>query len=157
MLYEEFLKGTGASECEESYEQYKAIEAVYNGSDITKEDAYRLWKRTVGKKIKRERKAIIEALNEDIPNVLSDNKDCWGDNYLWAGEGCFPKVIRDWLESVKWQGEVINHRLGVYGISLRIDDRNRLCGTDHRGRFYRAFTLSVFCGKKVWRFPVRLS
>lgn len=50
MLYEEFLKGTGAHESSKAYTQYKTIEKIYNECEnMTKEEAYKLWKRTYGK------------------------------------------------------------------------------------------------------------
>lgn len=43
MLYSEFLVGTGAVDCKESYTEYKRVEQIYMESDhCTKEDAYRM-------------------------------------------------------------------------------------------------------------------
>lgn len=54
MLYSEFLKGTKAPETEETYSQYEIINAIYTSCEsLTKEEAYRIWKLTYGKEIKR--------------------------------------------------------------------------------------------------------
>ena len=43
MLYSEFLVGTGAVDCKESYDEYKRVEQIYMESDhCSKEDAYRM-------------------------------------------------------------------------------------------------------------------
>lgn len=43
MLYEEFLKGTGAVEAKASWDEYQRVEQIYMESDhMTKEDAYRM-------------------------------------------------------------------------------------------------------------------
>lgn len=43
MLYEEFLKGTGAVESKATWEEYQRVEQIYKESDhMTKEDAYRM-------------------------------------------------------------------------------------------------------------------
>lgn len=45
MLYEEFLKGTGAVDNQASYDEYKRVEAFYMACDaMTKEDVYRMAK-----------------------------------------------------------------------------------------------------------------
>lgn len=54
MLYSEFLKGTRAPETEETYEQYQLIEKMYTDCEgMTKEEAYRIWKTTYGRELKR--------------------------------------------------------------------------------------------------------
>lgn len=54
MLYSEFLKGTRAPETPESYEQYQLIEKIYMDCEgMTKEEAYRIWKTTYGRELKR--------------------------------------------------------------------------------------------------------
>ena len=54
MLYSEFLKGTKAPETEETYSQYEIINAIYTSCEsLTKEEAYRIWKLTYGKEMKR--------------------------------------------------------------------------------------------------------
>lgn len=54
MLYAEFLKGTKAPELPETYDQFQIIEKIYTDCEgLTKEEAYRIWKNTYGKEIKR--------------------------------------------------------------------------------------------------------
>ena len=51
MMYSEFLKGTGAPENSETYEQFLKIEQIYMDCDhMSKEKAYRLWKSTYVKR-----------------------------------------------------------------------------------------------------------
>lgn len=54
MLYSEFLRRTRAPETQESYEQYQLIEKIYTDCEgVTKEEAYRIWKMTYGRELKR--------------------------------------------------------------------------------------------------------
>lgn len=62
MLYEEFLKGTGAVEGKATWDEYQRVEQIYMESDhMTKEDAYRMAKvETIEereKKLAQERKS----------------------------------------------------------------------------------------------------
>ena len=64
MMYSEFLKGTGAPENSQSYEQFLKIEQIYMDCDhMSKEKAYRLWKSTYGKEAKIARKERVERIN----------------------------------------------------------------------------------------------
>lgn len=61
MLYEEFLKGTGAVENKATFNEYERVEQIYMESNhMSKEDAYRMAKvetiKEHGKKIAKERK-----------------------------------------------------------------------------------------------------
>ena len=50
MLYSEFLKGTKAKDCAETYEQYELIEQFYMCCEtMSKKEAYKIWKTTFGK------------------------------------------------------------------------------------------------------------
>lgn len=63
MLYQEFLNGTKAKETVNTYEQYKAIEKIYNDcEDMTKEDAYRIWKQTYAKQAKKDRDRVLKSI-----------------------------------------------------------------------------------------------
>ena len=68
MLYDEFLQGTGAVMSDKAHEQYLIIEKMYSAcEDMTKADAYKVWKQTYGKQAKKDREAIltrIKALSE---------------------------------------------------------------------------------------------
>lgn len=75
MLYSEFLKGTKAPETPETYEQYQLIEKIYTDCEgMTKEEAYRIWKTTYGRELKRrglQQRERLELLinREDYDNV----------------------------------------------------------------------------------------
>lgn len=63
MLYEEFLTGTKAKENANTFEQYQAIEKIYNDcEDMTKEDAYKLWRQTYGKQEKINRDRLLKSI-----------------------------------------------------------------------------------------------
>jgi hypothetical protein len=63
MLYEEFLKGTGAVEGEATWKEYQRVEQIYMQSDhMTKEDAYRMAKVETIKE--REKKLALERKTE---------------------------------------------------------------------------------------------
>lgn len=63
MMYSEFLKGTGAPENSQSYEQFLKIEQIYMECDhMSKEHAYKLWKSTYGKENRLARKDREERL-----------------------------------------------------------------------------------------------
>lgn len=54
MLYSEFLKGTRAPETPDTYNQFQIIEQIYEDCEgMTKEEAYRIWKQTYGRELKR--------------------------------------------------------------------------------------------------------
>lgn len=64
MMYSEFLKGTGAPENSNTYEQFLKIEQIYMDCEhMTKEKAYRLWKDTYGKEAKIARREREERIN----------------------------------------------------------------------------------------------
>lgn len=65
MLYSEFLRGTRADENSQTYEQFLTIEKIYMECEhMSKEQAYRLWKSTYGKEIKRRKKLAKERLEK---------------------------------------------------------------------------------------------
>lgn len=54
MLYSEFLKGTRAPETPDTYNQFQIIGQIYEDCEgMTKEEAYRIWKQTYGRELKR--------------------------------------------------------------------------------------------------------
>lgn len=54
MLYSEFLKGTRAPETPDTYHQFQIIGQIYEDCEgMTKEEAYRIWKQTYGRELKR--------------------------------------------------------------------------------------------------------
>jgi len=65
MLYIEFIKSTGARETGDTFQQYQAIEKIYNDCEsMTKDDAYRLWKQTYGKQAKIDRNRILKDIRD---------------------------------------------------------------------------------------------
>lgn len=76
MLYSEFLRGTKAPETPETYDQYKIIEQLYRECDsMTKEEAYRVWKTTYGREIKRKELRQRERLELLLNREDYDNAD----------------------------------------------------------------------------------
>lgn len=65
VLYEEFLTGTKAKENSRTYTQFEAIEKIYNEcEDMTKEEAYKLWRQTYGKQEKINRDRLLKRIKE---------------------------------------------------------------------------------------------
>lgn len=61
MMYNEFLAGTGAPENKESYNQFKLIEKIYMDCEqMTKAEAYSIWKKTYGKELKARKKRMAD-------------------------------------------------------------------------------------------------
>lgn len=76
MLYSEFLRGTKALETPETYEQYQLIEKMYTDCEsMTKEEAYRVWKTTYGRELKRKEARQRERLELLINRKDYDNAD----------------------------------------------------------------------------------
>lgn len=75
MLYSEFLKATKAPETNDTYDQYKLIEQIYTDCEgMTKEEAYRIWKITYGRELRkrelRQRERLELLINrEDYDHV----------------------------------------------------------------------------------------
>lgn len=64
MMYNEFLAGTGAPENKESYDQFKMIEKIYMDCEqMSKADAYSIWKKTYGKELKARKKRMLDRAN----------------------------------------------------------------------------------------------
>lgn len=62
MLYDEMVKGTKGLA---TYSEYEAINALYMASDMSKEDAYKLWKKVYG----NNHKPIAVETREDMRNL----------------------------------------------------------------------------------------
>lgn len=76
MLYDEFIKGTRASETPESYEQYRLIEKLYTDCEsMTKEEAYRIWKQTYGRELKKRELMQRERLELLVNREEYDNME----------------------------------------------------------------------------------
>ena len=70
MMYSEFLKGTGAPENKETYEQFQVIEKIYmDCCQMTKQEAYNIWKKTYGKEIKLKRKKMLDRVDSLLCSV----------------------------------------------------------------------------------------
>lgn len=64
MMYNEFLAGTGAPENKESYDQFKMIEKIYMDCEqMSKAEAYSIWKKTYGKELKARKKRMLDRAN----------------------------------------------------------------------------------------------
>lgn len=87
MLYTEFLRGTGAPESKDTYEQYKKIEQIYmECSQMTKQEAYSIWKKTYGKELKYKRKKMLDRANTLLCSTeefdllpREDRQKMWGE------------------------------------------------------------------------------
>lgn len=65
MLYSEFLAGTKAPETKETYEQFRVIERIYMDCEqMSKADAYAIWKRSYGKELKAKSKRMFDRAND---------------------------------------------------------------------------------------------
>lgn len=70
MLYNEFLEGTGAVDTQETYDEYKRVEAIYMQADLmTKEDAYRMARIVT---VKEHEKAMKKARKAEEAWVLDN-------------------------------------------------------------------------------------
>lgn len=79
MLYSEFIKATKAPETTETYNQYEIINKVYMECEsMTKEEAYRLWKNSYGREVKRreirQRERLDMLINRDEYAALEIQK-----------------------------------------------------------------------------------
>ena len=92
MLYSEFLNETNAVQNTDTYNQYKEIEAIYmERENMTKAQAYRLWKRRYGEKPNR---PLSKELRE-IKNAIRGFKD----NREYA-KGQEEKIARHYTEEI---------------------------------------------------------
>ena len=93
MLYSEFLKGTRAPETPDTYDQFQIIGQIYEDCEgMTKEEAYRIWKQTYGRELKRRELRQRERLElSTLFWAAYYNKD--GSRCRLATEGrCFTDV-----------------------------------------------------------------
>lgn len=92
MLYSEFLDATGAPQGADTYDQYKEIEAVYmRRENMTKAEAYKLWKRRYGEKPNKPRAKELREIKE----AIRDFKDS-RESAKWQEE----KIIRNYAEKI---------------------------------------------------------
>ena len=79
MLYSEFLKGTRAPETPDTYDQFQIIGQIYEDCEgMTKEEAYRIWKQTYGRELKRRELRQRERLELLINREDYDSADHTG-------------------------------------------------------------------------------
>ena len=114
MLYSEFLKGTRAPETPDTYDQFQIIGQIYEDCEgMTKEEAYRIWKQTYGRELKRrelrQRERLELLINREdydsadrphraaIYHELSTlfwaayyNKDVYGITWILRYDGRYP-------------------------------------------------------------------
>lgn len=91
MLYEEFLKGTGAVETKASWDEYQRVEQIYMESNhMSKEDAYRMAKvetiKEHEKKMAKERKSEMAWVLENIISAVAFIR------YMSEQEGRYSKL-----------------------------------------------------------------
>lgn len=93
MMYNEFLAGTGAPENKESYNQFKLIEEIYMDCEqMSKAEAYSIWKKTYGKELKAKHKRMFDRAN----NLL-----CSVQSFDALPEGDQNKIVRE-LDKMYW-------------------------------------------------------
>lgn len=115
MLYSEFLKGTRAPETPDTYDQFQIIGQIYEDCEgMTKEEAYRIWKQTYGRELKRrelrqrERLEILAYHVErrpefDLPPINPDNVNTRRPlslKFSYLGNEMIAKCIQDDIGSV---------------------------------------------------------
>lgn len=88
MLYSEFIKATRAPETAETYNQYEIINKIYMECEsMTEEEAYRLWKNSYGREIKRreirQRERLDMLINRDEYAALEIQKRAVITNELY--------------------------------------------------------------------------
>lgn len=89
MLYSEFIKVTSAPETPETYEQYEIINRIYSDCEsMTKTEAYRIWKTTYGREIKRrelrQRERLEMLINREDYEALEIQKRATINNELYT-------------------------------------------------------------------------
>lgn len=95
MMYDEFLKGTGAVEGKATWDEYQRVEQIYMESDhMTKEDAYRMARVVTVKEhekaMAKERKAEMAWVLENIIPAaafvrgMAEKADGIGRNYCYT-------------------------------------------------------------------------
>lgn len=89
MLYSDFVKATKAPETEETYEQYELINRMYMDCEsMTKIEAYRIWKNTYGREIKRrelrQRERLEMLINREEYEALEIQKRAVINNELYT-------------------------------------------------------------------------
>lgn len=124
MLYQEFLKGTGAVQNEKTFAEYQRVEQIYMESDhMTKEDAYRMavieTEKSYEARMKKERKAEIAWVSENIMSGaayirgMARLEGQWGADFVW-----FSPCGNEW-KLVLWRsincGSVMLYKLFVNG------------------------------------------
>lgn len=96
MLYEEFLKGTGAVEGKATWDEYQRVEQIYmEASQMTKEDAYRM--------------AQVKTIKQHEAEMAKARKS----EMAWVLENIFPAAafVRGMAEkNSTWSGMDYRHR-----------------------------------------------
>lgn len=93
MLYNEFLEGTGAIDTPANYAEYKRVEEIYMAADsMTKADAYRMAVVVTEKDYKKQQKAEIAWVKQNIIPAAAfvrgmSEKACWfRDSKYWCSD-----------------------------------------------------------------------
>ena len=93
MLYNEFLEGTGAIDTPANYAEYKRVEEIYMAADsMTKTDAYRMAVVVTEKDYKKQQKAEIAWVKQNIIPAaafvrgMSDKASGFRDSKYWLSD-----------------------------------------------------------------------
>ena len=128
MLYSEFLKGTRAPETPDTYDQFQIIGQIYEDCEgMTKEEAYRIWKQTYGRELKRRELRQRERLELLINREDYDSADRPHRAAIYH-ELIFPEINKSSLISIDRENFYATEGrcfTDVYGITwiLRYDGR----------------------------------
>ena len=112
MLYSEFLKGTRAPETPDTYDQFQIIGQIYEDCEgMTKEEAYRIWKQTYGRELKRrelrQRERLELLINrEDYVPKLSTILEADVDDKFYIADEKAHKIIDQALQRISSMGKV---------------------------------------------------
>ncbi|MBE6954498.1 MAG: hypothetical protein E7449_01125 [Ruminococcaceae bacterium] len=119
MLYSEFLAGTGAVDNEESYKEYKRVEAIYMESSLmTKEYAYRMARvitvKEHEKQMKKARKAEIEWVMQNIIPAAAFIRGMAVKDGSWSGMNYWHRTSCGNLFELKLNREINGYSVLLY-------------------------------------------
>ena len=136
MLYDEFITGTKARDCKATFDQYETIEKIYNEcEDMTKEDAYKLWKQTYGKQAKIDRKRLLK----DII-AMSEYRDNDGLDFTAERLKIRNRLFQtgqSLLETNEWQMGYNSEITTPDGVTYKLEKYNEI-------NFHRVARLIIF-------------
>ena len=156
MLYDEFLNGTKAKQSKETFEQYQLLEKIYMDCEsVSKEDIYKLWKKTYGKELARR-----ETLKKErIEKLCVSYDEMWdalhnGNGYIRSEtHKIFNKIMIETCQTKRFDGRYETVFIDEFGVEWT---KNQV-GTYPNGTIiYRLFAIvdkklvPAPCGSGCW-------